>query len=86
MRLVGRVRLGAGKVTARVPRKRTWALADLDRETVYRLWYDPASNRWEVRPIDQESGTLVQPGREPRARGRRGALGALRSSDGGAPA
>jgi hypothetical protein len=70
-------------MTARIPNKRTWALVDLDRETVYRLWFDPAANRWEVRPEGQETGTLVQPGREPRARSdRRGALGAPKRSEG----
>jgi len=38
---------------------RTWTLATLDPETVYRLWFDPVERRWEVRPIDQETGTLV---------------------------
>lgn len=43
----------------RRPYGRTWTLAELDRVTVYRLWYDPEENRWEVRPEAQQDGTLV---------------------------
>ncbi len=41
------------------PRKRTWTLATLDRDQAYRLWFDHAANRWEVRSVDQTSGTLT---------------------------
>jgi hypothetical protein len=43
----------------RRPYGRTWTLAELDRGTAYRLWYDPEVNRWEVRSEDQQDGTLV---------------------------
>jgi hypothetical protein len=43
----------------RRPYGRTWTLAELDREIVYRLWYDELENRWEVRAEHQAEGTLV---------------------------
>lgn len=40
-------------------RRRTWALGALDREGIYRLWFDPTRSRWEVRSIEDESGTVT---------------------------
>ncbi len=50
------------------PRCRTWTLGSLNRETTYRLWFDPAARRWEVRPEGQDSGTLTTRPTTPRAR------------------
>jgi hypothetical protein len=77
---------GRDELRANVQPVRTWTLVDLDRETVYRLWFDPAVNRWEVRPEGQESGTVVT--RNPVPRRLRGPqrVGAPAPSDGGASA
>ncbi len=39
-------------------RCRTWSLAALDRESVYRLWFDPRTSRWEVQVAALETGTV----------------------------
>ena len=32
----------------------------LDREQSYRLWFDPATYRWEVEPIEERPGRLEE--------------------------
>lgn len=32
-------------------RKRLWTLRDLDRDTVWRLYWNPRENRWDIEPL-----------------------------------
>lgn len=48
------------------PARRTWTLAELDRRTVWRLWFDPQLRRWEVAEL--ESGEAPAGSAAPQAK------------------
>lgn len=51
-------------------RGRTWTFEALDREHEYLLWFDRRARRWEIRPVGQDVGTVVN--RRPPEERRRG--------------
>jgi predicted nucleic acid-binding Zn ribbon protein len=52
--------------SAKRPRGRRWTLADLDRDTEYRLIFDPLENRWEVFPGSSSQPLVTRPDGRPR--------------------